>query len=224
MRSKSQCTKHKLKMGTGDNAEYKPYIQVGEFGSLGTAACVIDYKTGRTVHLLSQAEVIAWYLLRWKDNVIDIKEQYPLPLKDTLEIAKEYEINHPFKNNEPAVLTTDLYINSSTGNFAISIKANKKELKYNNLFIEKKYWEKHNVPWKLISKDELNITRYKNIRNVVPYYNLNYFPDEISFIKFLIARKLLIVDMDEPLNYEEIKNERKDEIDKWKISSLKLVK
>lgn len=224
MRSKSQHTKHKLKMGTGDNVEYKPYIQVGEFGSLGTTACVIDYKTGRTVHLLSQAEVIAWYLLRWKDDVIDIKEQYPLPLKDTLEIAKEYGISHPFKNNEPAVLTTDLYINSSTGDFAISIKANKRELKYNNLFIEKKYWEKQSVPWKLISKDELNITRYKNIRNVVPYYSLDYFPDEISFIKFLIARKLLIVDMDEPLNYEQIKVERKDEIDKWKTSSLKLVK
>ncbi len=224
MRSKSQHTKYKLKMGTGDNAKYKPYIQVGEFGSLGTAACVIDYKTGRTVHLLSQAEVIAWHLLRWKDNVIDIKEQYPLPIKDTLKIAKDYGISHPFKNGEPTVLTTDLYVIRDTGNFAISIKTSMNNLKYNNLFIEKKYWKEHNIPWRLISKDELNIARYKNIRNVTHYYDLDYFPDEISFLKFLIARKLLIVDMDKPLDYEQIITERKEEIEKWKTSSLKLVK
>ncbi len=224
MRSKSQSTKRKLKMGTGDKGTYKPFIQVGEFGSLGTASCVIDYKTGRTVHLLSQAEVIAWYLLRWNDNVIDIKEQYPLKLKDTLRIAKEYGIQHPFKNKEPVILTTDLYVSTSTGELAISIKANLNNLKYNSLFIEKKYWEEHNVSWKLVKKEDLNFIKYKNIRNVSPYYNLDYFPDEISFIKFLIARKLIAVDMNQSLDYEQILIERKEEIEKWKTSSLKLVK
>ncbi len=224
MRSKNQYTKRKLKMGTGDKENYRPFIEVGEFGSLGTAACVVDYKTGRSVHLLSQAEIIAWYLLRWEDNVIDIKEQYPLNIKETLKIAEDYGVKHPFKNDEPIILTTDLYVISNTGNLAVSIKASKNNLNYNNLFIEKKYWENHSVHWKLISKEEFNIIRYKNIRNVVPYYNLNFFPDEISFIKFLIARKLLIVDMDKPLDYWQIITERKDEIEKWKVSSLKLAK
>ena len=57
MRRKNKKTKKRLGMGTGEGSKYKPYIQVGEFGSMGIAACVVDYKTGRSVHLLSQAEV-----------------------------------------------------------------------------------------------------------------------------------------------------------------------
>ena len=68
MRRKSQKGKFKEHRGTGTGADYKPWIQTGEFGSRGTAANPIDWKTGRQIHLLSQGEVIAWYLLRWDDK------------------------------------------------------------------------------------------------------------------------------------------------------------
>ena len=63
MRRKSEKTKNTLNMGKGSGENYKPRIQVGEFGSSGTAARVVDWKTGRVVHLLSQNEVYAWYIL-----------------------------------------------------------------------------------------------------------------------------------------------------------------
>lgn len=220
MRSKSEKTKELLKMGTGDGANYKPYIQVGEFGSLGTSACVIDYKTGRVVHLLSQAEVMAWYQLRWDDNNLDIKEQYPLPLKETLEIAEKYGLRHPQKNSEYKRITTDLLIHRKDGDVALSIKANISKMNVNNLYIEMKYWESKGVIWKIIQKKDLSPVRYRNIRDVVHFYNVNEFPDLITFVKYLIAHKYIKVDMDAQLDYQQIIKEHEMEIEKWKNSAL----
>lgn len=46
--------------GTGEGKDYKPWLENREVNSMGTASEVIDYKTGRQVHLLSQGEVY-WY-------------------------------------------------------------------------------------------------------------------------------------------------------------------
>lgn len=70
MRRMSQKGKERERRGTGAGANYKPWIQTGEFGSKGTVSNPIDWKTGRQVQLLSQGEVIAWYLLRWDDDII----------------------------------------------------------------------------------------------------------------------------------------------------------
>lgn len=59
MRRKSQNGKLKEHRGTGVGADYKPWIQTGEFGSKGTTSNPIDWKTGRQVQLLSQGEAIA---------------------------------------------------------------------------------------------------------------------------------------------------------------------
>ena len=58
MRRKSDKAKRKEKYGIGHGADYKPYIRTSEFNSLGTCSNPIDWKTGRTVHLLSQGEKI----------------------------------------------------------------------------------------------------------------------------------------------------------------------
>lgn len=220
MRRKSSKTKNTLKMGTGTGANYKPYIQVGEFGSMGTAACVIDYKTGRNVHLLSQGEVMAWYLLRWDDENLDIREQYPLPKEETYKIANEFSIAHPYINDGLATITTDLLVTRKTGEFAISVKASRSLSKVNGLFIEQQYWKRKGVPWKIVFKDEMHAIKVKNIRNVVAHYNDTYFPDEISFLKFLIARKLIEVDMEKEIDYEELLIEKRKELEIWKIKML----
>ena len=88
----SNETKRKRKWGTGDGAEYKPYIITSEFNSLGTTAVITDWKTNRAVHCLSQGEKLWYYILRWDDNNIDIKEQYPLDINETVKIAEGCDI------------------------------------------------------------------------------------------------------------------------------------
>lgn len=220
MRNKSTKTKQKLKMGTGDGADYKPYLQVGEFGSMGTCSCIVDYKTGRTVHTFSQAEAMMWYILRWDDENLDIKEQYPLPVEETVRIARQNNFAHPFRNGEYSVLTSDFYVKRKDRQFVISIKTDINEKMYKNLLIEKLYWNSIDVPWYLQFKKDINETEFINIKSVVRYYNCTYFPDEITFLKFLIARKLIVVDMKTKLDYQMILKERKDEIERWKTLEL----
>ena len=224
MRSKSDKTKDRLKMGQGDDKDYKPYIEVGEFGSSGTAICLTDYKTGRRVHLLSQAEANVWYLLRWSDDVIDIKEQYPLPLEETLAIAKEYGLNHPKNKNGYRRITSDFFVVTKYGNMVISAKASRdlNKLNVKNLFIEKQYWIRKGVRWNLIHTDSINKTKVANIRTVVSNYNATYFLDKINFLKYLISHKNITVDMEHDLDYPAIIKEREKEINEWLTMKLEL--
>ena len=72
----SEKTKQNQRRGKGEGASYKPYIKTREVPSTGTGRILKDKITGRQMHLLSQAEVYTYYLLRWDDSVVDIREQF----------------------------------------------------------------------------------------------------------------------------------------------------
>jgi hypothetical protein len=61
--------------GKGHGKDYKPYIRASEINSLGTTSNVVDWKIGRAMELLSQGELYWFYILRWDDNVSEIREQ-----------------------------------------------------------------------------------------------------------------------------------------------------
>ena len=221
MRRMSQKGKLREKRGTGSGADYKPWIETGEFGSMGTTSNPIDWKTGRQVQLLSQVETIAWYLLRWDDGNLDVREQFPLELEETQKIAEAYGIKHPAdRSGNPVVMTTDFLVTRANGEVAISVKNSMEAFKTSKrlvekAYIEKMYWKKQGVPFCLFTKDEMNRAMADNIRNVVAFYHADFFPDEISLLKKLIARKLIAVDMTEPLNFRDLLHEHKGEVKKW---------
>lgn len=224
MRSKSEATKSRLKMGTGEGAEYKPYIQVGEIkGMKSTSGKVIDWKTGRVIHLLSQAEIETYFLLRWDDNNVDIREQYPLDIELTTAIAQQLNIEHPHNNKGEAVpMTTDLLLTKKDGSLeAISIKRTYKDLEnkrtVEKLLLEKRYWDYKKVPWRLVVFNDYtkeDHQKYINICETAQHYNDELFVNEGSFLKSLIAHKLIKVDMTQPINYEELLKTR--EYQTWK--------
>ena len=72
----SEAGKIKKGRGCGEGANYKPWIKIREINSIGTATTVMDYKNGREVQLLSQAEMWAYYELRFREDVVDIREQF----------------------------------------------------------------------------------------------------------------------------------------------------
>lgn len=88
MRKISLKTKINEKRGTGTCADYKPYIYVSESKSDGTASIITDWKHGRAIQCLSQSEAMAYYVLRWDDSNVDIREQYPLSSVVTNDIRK----------------------------------------------------------------------------------------------------------------------------------------
>ncbi len=143
-----------MKKLTGTGANYKPWIKIRELNSIGTASNVIDWKHGRQMELLSQAEVWWYYVLRWDDNVVDIREQYPLSLEETLAICDKQRFVHP--GNRSTHMTTDFLVAYRDGSQkAFSIKADRSALDdprtVEKQYVEKMYWEAAGIPFQISS-------------------------------------------------------------------------
>ena len=215
MRSISEKTKKKQLRGSGEGADYRPYIKVREIPSEGTSRIIKDKKDKRQRHFLSQGEIYAYYLLRWDDSVIDIREQYPLDLEDTLKIVDFLGYKHPF--DRKTRMTTDLLVTyletDGTRSYkAYSVKESKdviivcdtdsevkigvKNRTVEKLRIEMSYWNLHSTPFEIIFKEDLNRIKVNNIEAVMDYWNIEDVETKIDLIRHLIARKKISVDME----------------------------
>ena len=155
--------------GQGELMKYKPWVQVQDFPSKGIVSRVKGRTTGRIHHLMSNLELRYFLLLDWSEKTIDIREQFPLDeISDAIGIADACGIRYPYDNVSgfPYVLTTDFLITVNGGYVARAIKP-KAELQKlrvrEKLEIERRYWLKRNVEWRIITEDEIPNTKIRNI-------------------------------------------------------------
>lgn len=208
----SEKTKQKQRRGKGEGASYKPYIKTREVPSTGTGRILKDKMTGRQMHLLSQAEVYTYYLLRWDDSVIDIREQYPLELDDTLKIADQLGYKHP--HDRKTSMTTDFLVTyqeeDGTKTYkAYSVKTDREVLQNNRTVeiqrIEMAYWNLHGISFEIVFKEDMNRIKVGNIEAVMEYWDIKNVLSDIDMIKYLIVHKKMSVDMEsKPLNFPEL--------------------
>lgn len=206
----STKTKQTRNMGKGEGASYNPYITTSEFNSKGTTSVIKDWKTGRGVHCLSQGEMYWFYILRWDDTNIDIREQYPLDYDETVKISTRLGFSAPRK-----IMTTDMLVTKQDGTYiAYSIKPDKdlKQRQLQLLCIEKEYWTNKGVDYRLMFKNDMNTILASNIRLVTEFYDANLVFDEISAIKHKIAIKELQPDLStKVLEISDLKKILRDE-------------
>lgn len=99
--------------GSGELEDYLPWIRVEDVASRGKSRKVPGIKVDRTYEVLSGLEYQYLNVLEFSENVVDIREQFPIfPSEATLEIARELGIAYP---KYPAttvhfVMTTDFLI------------------------------------------------------------------------------------------------------------------
>ena len=185
--------------GKGKYSKYKPWIKAREISSEGTSSTFADYKHGREIQTLSQGELYYYYLLRWNDEVDDIREQYPMDLQTTIDIANMYGIKHPSCGK--LTLTTDFLVFMIDGTKkAYSIKSSKKELSKieikDRILLEKTYWARQNVEFKVLFKSDVNVILVQNIMDVTKCYYLSDVQTKEDMVRYKIANKELKVDMD----------------------------
>ncbi|WP_199338107.1 TnsA endonuclease N-terminal domain-containing protein [Nostoc sp. FACHB-280] len=160
--------------GQGRGIDYKPAIHISDFSSKGSSLQSLGWKTRREHHLLSQIESDYFYLLEWSPIVIDIREQFPLDIKETLLIAEQCGYNHPVNPNtgEPNVMTTDFVITiQGTANVGIldqarTVKPSDKlqeKRTLEKLEIERRYWKSRNIDWGIVTEQEIPKILVKNI-------------------------------------------------------------
>ena len=199
----SQKTKRKQQRGEGNGAGYKPEIRVNEVkGHLGTHMAPRDYKTDRAMQFLSQGEAMLYSILRFDDNVVDIREQYPLPIDATENIARQLGKRQPMVRGEKIPYTVDLLADYADGHSeAYSVKVSRSEFKKSrsqieNVYIMKIYCESVGIPFHQVYTEDLNRTYAENLSRIVYYWNPNTVEDKVGLFKFLLAHKYIRIDLE----------------------------
>lgn len=156
--------------GQGTLAEYKPWITIHDFASKGVVSRILGLKTGRVHHLMSRNEAAYFLILDSSDQVIDIREQFPLlGVDETVRLAEKAGIRHPRdpKSLYPYVLTSDFVITTKTGTCVRSVKGLDQFLENlrvrEKLEIERRYWAERGIDWKLVTEEQIDFQKARNL-------------------------------------------------------------
>lgn len=192
--------------GQGVGESYKPWILIQDVPSLGRSTRLRGIKTNRQHELLSDLERDCFYILEFADEVVDIREQFPLlPLEETLLICNELGIKHPRnpKTNEPIVMTTDFLVTTNMHNEvldrALTVKY-KDDLMDERVIekfeVERRYWSSRNIEWGIVTEEEVNKTFAKNISFIHSYFDLrdidslkNIHPEDLIDLKIAYLKR-----------------------------------
>lgn len=189
-RRKRSSNERKLKQGRGEGhgQSYTPFLYTREVPSLGKATRCKGWKTKRVHHVHSKLECDYLYILEWLQFVVDIREQYPLPLEATQKISERLGIKHPFdtRNYERLVVTTDFLIDVEIDGQkklwarAIMSSANLNDLRtIEKLEIERTYWQELGVDWGIVTEHEIP----KALAQNVEWLHSAFYPDEAPGIE-----------------------------------------
>ena len=160
--------------GSGQNADYKPWITVRDLPSDGRVHRVFGHKSQRTHHLLSDLELAVFLLLEWHQDVIQIREQFPLEIETTSQIAREAGIVHPSQSGVKQYMSSDFLVNShdkQQPKFVLQAKyaeALDDARTIEKLELERLYWKLKEVPWYLMTEQDIPQTVIKNIKWLYP--------------------------------------------------------
>ncbi|MDU0353761.1 TnsA endonuclease N-terminal domain-containing protein [Paraglaciecola aquimarina] len=156
--------------GQGRLENYKPWLQVYNVPSSGRSSRPWSAKIGRVVHCMSDLELSTFLLLEWSEAVVDIREQFPLDLTTTLQIAKTLGFRHPAVRGENIVMTTDFLVSMSSSThplLALQVKPSGELDKLRvreKLAIEEQYWKDLNVPFQIVTEHSHDQIKVENIK------------------------------------------------------------
>lgn len=162
----------KERRGEGFGADYTPWLTVRDVPSRGRSHRLAGLVTGRVHHLLSDIERRAFLIYDFRDDVRDIREQFPLDLDRTRQIAERAGIRHPVdsKSRLDLVQTTDLVIDLERDGRIVTIARTIKPAvdlgkprTIEKIEIERRYWAAHGIDWGIITERELPTVFCRNL-------------------------------------------------------------
>lgn len=213
---------------TGIGASYVPFYLASEAKSMGTASMIPDEIEGRMIHTLSTVETDFYWLLRWSDDTLHIREQYLLNHEHVNDVRMTLGLKRVSSNT---CYTTDFLVDLIDGSqraYSVKFKAadfdpnNVKykgsKKKYANLIerqnIERLYWESQGIPFAIITSELINRTYSKNIAYAMGFYNQLLICNLEQKLMYLIAHKIVRVDMEhEKLNPKRLLEQLNIDVD-----------
>jgi hypothetical protein len=177
--------------GKGRNEAYKAGLTVQDLSSRGESNRMQGWHSGnRLMHFLSQLERDFCYTVQWDPAVVDIREQFPLHLATTRQIADQMGLKHPTspETGLPFPMTTDFLITKSVEGKEFDLARNVKrysdiELKgakhpkrvrrnWEKFLIEQEYWKRLGVALKWVTEKDFSLVLANNVRFVHTFYHL----------------------------------------------------
>lgn len=171
--------------GQGFGRDYKPWVTVRDVSSEGRSHRIYGHKAQRTYHLLSDLELAAFLLLEWNPTTTDIREQYPLDLDQTITIAEEAQIYHPRIRQNYHVMTSDFLVDTTSSEvpkFVLQVKysnALNEPRTIEKLEIERRYWNKQNIPFYIFTEHQVTKAIHENIMWLYPSLGETEFNNDI---------------------------------------------
>lgn len=180
--TKSKSDKWKKKRGKGTGKDYVPWLTPLDVPSIGKSTFLKGWKVGRTHDLLSSLECKYCLLLNWADNVIDIREQYPLlDVDDAISIAEEAGIEYPYSTHDktPYVLSTDFLITVIEDGKKTEVARTCKYVEdlddpriIEKFEIERRYYAKRGIDWGIVTEGEIPEMLITNLEMLYPNVEL----------------------------------------------------
>ncbi len=178
--------------GQGFGNTYKPWLTIRDISSKGRSHRVFGHKSQRTYHLLSDLELSAFLLLEWHSTTIDIREQFPLNIEQTLKISELAGIPHPRIGKYHQIMTSDFLVDTNNPKFPKFVVQAKYSDSLNNartiekVEIERRYWQQQGIPFYIFTEQQVPLKVNQNIQWL--YSSINALShteeDTLDLIKF----------------------------------------
>lgn len=147
--------------GSGQHADYKPWLTVRDLPSLGRVHRVFGHKSRRTHHLLSDLELSVFLLLEWHSEITQVREQFPLERDVTRQLATDAGIKHPCIAGVDQYMSSDFLVDSADekeSRFVLQAKyreALNDVRTVEKLELERRYWKEKALPWYLVTEADV---------------------------------------------------------------------
>lgn len=160
--------------GSGEHADYKPWLTVRDLPSLGRVHRVFGHKSKRAHHLLSYLELAAFLLLEWHSEATQIREQFPLERDTTRRLAVEAGIKHSSIADVDQYMSSDFLVDTTDeqeprfvwqAKYASALGDARTVEK---LEVERRYWAEKKYPWYLVTEREIPDVVFKNVQWLYP--------------------------------------------------------
>lgn len=154
-----------------EKEDYKPFFKVTTFSSKGRSSRMYSHRTKRIHVFLSKLARSVFLYFEFCEDVIDIREYYPLlDVKESIDNIENLRFDLFSNDKKDYTLTTTFLVTFKYEDKlvykAFSIKqvsSFKRKRTLEKLEIERRYWESKNIEWKIITDKEINQVVVGNI-------------------------------------------------------------
>lgn len=156
----------RLGLGQGEGTAYRPLVTIWDARHASRRMHRLPY-LGRTGEYIDDYHYAAFLSVWWQDDVIEIRESYPLQWEVTVALGRKLHIPHPrHSDGSPRHVVTDLLVTRLRNGVetAEAYSVCRPSRQSGTAFaLNRAYWSLFQVPWSEVRNEGMNSARALNL-------------------------------------------------------------